>query len=41
MISNDEVLEMSLPVFPSERRTLKEQLLQMVVDIETKAETSR
>jgi hypothetical protein len=36
MIRTDELYELSLPVFPSERRTLKEELLLIVEQVESR-----
>jgi hypothetical protein len=36
MTSTDEIIEMTLPVFPSQRRTLKEELELIVYQIENK-----
>lgn len=36
MISTDEINEMTLPVYPSERRTLKEELDFIILQIESK-----
>jgi hypothetical protein len=36
MIHTDEINEMTLPVYPSERRTLKEELELIILQIESK-----
>jgi len=36
MIHTDEMVEQSLPVYPSQRRTLKEELEQIIFDIDNK-----
>jgi hypothetical protein len=36
MIHTDELVEQSLPVYPSQRRTLKEELEQIIFDIENR-----